>query len=76
MYWKEEIKKIIPPSPAATRKAKARRFLKTDAKNVIRELEEFTTGYFQGLEEMRETKEMEDLSEALGKVSALLQKWL
>jgi len=55
------------------RKHKARKHLKKDVKNILRELEEFQG---LGLDEMDLAGEMEDLSKALGEVSVLLQEWI
>ena len=59
------------------KKRTARKHLETDVKNVTREQEDIRWDEVlnYGLDSTS-TREMEELSKALGKVSALLQKWL
>mgnify|MGYP001215652994 FL=1 len=55
------------------RLAEARKHLEIDVGNVLRELEEFEG---LGMGQMDVADEMEELSNALGKVSVLLQEWI
>jgi polyhydroxyalkanoate synthesis regulator phasin len=60
------------------KKSTARQYLKADVKNVTRELEDIRWDIIDLNSSIHRTsiREMEELSKALGKVSALLQKWL
>lgn len=92
MSWKKEIKKYYDEEHYNKRRADkqreeieagmrkkrtARKHLETDVKNVTRELEDIRWDEVldYGLNSTS-IREMEELSKALGKVSALLQKWL
>ena len=77
-WYKRQADKQREKIEAGARKKKtARKHLETDVKNVTRELEDIRWdevldyGIYS-----TSIQEMEELSKALGKVSALLQKWL
>ena len=70
MNWKKEIKK-----DRGSQKRTAENYLKTDVKDVIGELENIKNDGFGFLVDASH-QEIEEISKALGKVRALLQKWL
>lgn len=88
MSWKDivkeepDVEEPLGESGAEEREEKrgdeASKFLEEDVENVLRELEEFQ-GF--GMGQMKTSAafnadDMEDISKALGKVSALLQDWI
>ena len=74
MSWQD----IIKNKEETARSDEASKFLEEDVENVLRELEEFQGS---GMGQMNTSAadfsdDMEELSKALGKVSALLQDWI